>query len=68
MFPAQSLPGLPHLPAGEIHRRLESAEVQTVLQRDRGSGESRVGILLTARHTPNDVDRLARALLVAAKG
>ena len=28
------------LPAAEIQRRLESAEVQTVLQRDRGTGEA----------------------------
>ena len=66
-FPAQSLAGLPGLPAPEIHRRLESAGLQAVLLRDRGSGEPRVGILLTALHTPRDIDRLAAALLSAVQ-
>jgi 8-amino-7-oxononanoate synthase len=65
MFPVQAVGGYRDLPAAKIQRRLESAEVQTVLQRDRKTGEPRVGILLTARHTSKDVDRLAAALLAA---
>lgn len=69
MFPAQSAAAPANSSAEQMQRRLEAAEVQTVLQRDRGSGEARLGMLLTARHTPRDVDRLASALLAAtAKG
>lgn len=62
-FPAQSLTGSCALPAEEIHRRLAAAEIQTVLQRHRISGNPQVAILLTVRHTPRDIDRLGNTLL-----
>jgi 8-amino-7-oxononanoate synthase len=62
-FPAQSFPGLRRLPAEEIHRQLAASGIQTVLQRSRTSGAPQVAILLTARHTARDIDRLSSALL-----
>jgi 8-amino-7-oxononanoate synthase len=63
IFPVQSLSGTCGLPAEEIHKRLTAAEIQTVLQRHRISGDPQVAILLTARHTSRDIDKLANALL-----
>jgi 8-amino-7-oxononanoate synthase len=63
IFPVQSLSGSCALPAEEIHKRLAAAEIQTVLQRHRISGNPQVAILLTARHTSRDIDKLANALL-----
>ncbi|MGC4054257.1 MAG: hypothetical protein QM757_34665 [Paludibaculum sp.] len=63
LFPVQSFTGFNGLPAEEIHRRLASSGIQTVLQRRRTSGEPQVAVLLTARHTAREIDKLCSTVL-----
>lgn len=63
MFPVQTFAGVKELPAEEIHRRLAASGIQTVLQRRRTSGEPQVAILLTARHTAREIDKLCSTIL-----
>ncbi|MBN9657232.1 MAG: pyridoxal phosphate-dependent aminotransferase family protein [Acidobacteria bacterium] len=63
MFPVQTFTGFQDLPAEEIHRRLAASGIQTVLQRRRTSGEPQVAILLTARHTTREIDKLSSTIL-----
>ncbi|PWU11967.1 MAG: aminotransferase class I/II [Terriglobia bacterium] len=64
-FPVQSTPGVSAVPAVTLQERLAAAEIATVLQRDRATGQPRVGMLLTAQHSIRDVDRLAAGILAA---
>jgi 8-amino-7-oxononanoate synthase len=63
LFPSLSIAGTQGLTAENVHACLRRMEIQTVLQRQRVSGEPRLGILITATHGSRDIDRLADALL-----
>ena len=68
LFPALSIAGTNGLSSEELHRCLQRMEIQTVLQRQRVSGEPRLGVLITALHGNRDIDRLAEALLGLLEG
>jgi len=63
LFPALSIAGTRGLPSEVAHLCLRRMEIQTVLQRQRVSGEPRLGVLINATHGSRDIDRLADALL-----
>lgn len=67
LFPVQTLGSVPGLDAAELHERLLRAGVRTVLHRGRPGGEARIGFLLTAAHSPADIDH-ATAVLASAVG
>lgn len=59
-FPVQMLE--PEGGAPLLHRWLQEAGIRTVLLRGHRGRSARVGILITARHRPADLDRLIEAL------
>ena len=62
MFPVQTLAAAPGLPAQALHEHLIARGIRSVLHQPHGAGGSRVGFILTARHTHADVDAAADAL------
>ncbi len=68
LFPSLSIAGTQGLTAEDLHLCLQRMEIQTVLQRQRVSGEPRLGVLITALHGNRDIDRLAEALLGLLEG
>lgn len=55
IFPIQMIRSARHVPAVTLHRRLAERGVRAVLNRGTG-GQPRVSFLLTARHTPAEID------------
>jgi 8-amino-7-oxononanoate synthase len=62
MFPVQTLATTPGLPARALHARLLARGIQSVLYQPHGAHGSRVGFILTARHTDAEVDAVVDAL------
>jgi len=67
LFPVQTLAPLNGLDAAALYRRLLRLGVRTVLRRAGGSAEVRISFLITARHTPDEIDRAVDALSEAAE-
>lgn len=65
-FPVQAIGPAPHLPSATLHRRLHDRGVRTVLTRGE-DGQPRLSFLLTARHTPEDIEAAALALSAASR-
>ena len=62
MFPVQTFAGSRTAPVGYLQKRLAAAEIETLVLRDRTSGAPRLAVMLTAKHSVRDVDRLASVL------
>jgi 8-amino-7-oxononanoate synthase len=62
LFPVQTLKQIPNVEAGRLHDRLTSLGVKTVLHRGRNGLDIRLSFLITALHTPADIDRGVDAL------
>jgi 8-amino-7-oxononanoate synthase len=67
LFPVQTLTPIPKLNAPLLSARLLRLGVRTVLRRGHNGHTPRISFLITARHTPQDIDR-AVALLAEAAG
>lgn len=62
MFPVQTFAGSRTTPVAYLQRRLAAAEIETLALRDRTSGAPRLAVMLTAKHSVRDVDRLASVM------
>ncbi len=58
-FPVQSLRSGAREEAPVLHESLRRRGIRTVLHRSCRSSAARVSVVLTCRHTPDDIDRLA---------
>jgi 8-amino-7-oxononanoate synthase len=67
-FPVQTLESVPGLSAATLHERLLRLGVRTVLLNGHGGSGPRLTFVLTARHSPIELDYSVRALALAAKG
>lgn len=65
LFPVQTLATVRDDAAARLHQALRRQRVLTVLRQDGEASGPRLTLLLTARHTPHDVDRFQRALEAA---
>jgi 8-amino-7-oxononanoate synthase len=65
LFPAQSVTAT-GLDVRAVHRRLRAAGIRAVIHRARCSGEAALTFVITARHTPQELDRAAQGLAEAA--
>ncbi len=63
LFPVQMFAGSRSAPVAYLQRRLAAAEIETLVVRDRIAGAPRLAVILTAKHSARDVDRLASVLL-----
>jgi 8-amino-7-oxononanoate synthase len=63
-FPIQTLKLQAATDAESLHRRLLELGVRTVLRRD-SDGAARISFILSARHTPGDIEQGVRALSLA---
>jgi 8-amino-7-oxononanoate synthase len=62
LFPVQTLPPIAAMDAVRLHRRLQSAGVQTVLHRAHPGVAARLSFVLTASHRLEDIDRAVAVL------
>ena len=62
LFPVQTLRPIPGLGARQLHWILLRRGIRTVPLRRRIRGSSRVGFLITASHTPEDINRCVSVL------
>jgi 8-amino-7-oxononanoate synthase len=62
MFPVQTLKLTPSLDGVQLHENLRHKGVETVLHSGRNGSKPQVSLLLTASHTPQDIDGLTEAL------
>jgi 8-amino-7-oxononanoate synthase len=65
LFPVQHLPAMPAWAAARLAEALTDRGVRAVLQRHRCRPGATVTLLVTARHTPSDIDRAAAAAAAA---
>jgi 8-amino-7-oxononanoate synthase len=68
MFPVQTLKLTPGLDGVQLHENLRHKGVETVLHRGRNGSKPQVSLLLTASHTPQDIDRLTEVLAQSLHG
>jgi 8-amino-7-oxononanoate synthase len=61
LFPVQTIQSSPGMSAPTLHRRLAERGVRAVLHRGE-NGSPRVSFLLTARHTPDEIDAAASTI------
>jgi len=61
-FPVQTLKPIPDVETGQLHDRLTSLGVKTVLHRARNGLDIRLSFLITTLHSPADIDRGVDAL------
>jgi 8-amino-7-oxononanoate synthase len=61
-FPIQSLPAVPPAAAARLTADLARRGIRVVVQQPRCRPGATVTLLVTARHTPSDIDRAAAAL------
>jgi 8-amino-7-oxononanoate synthase len=61
-FPVQTLIPLSGTDAAATHERLLRSGIRTVAHHARNGQRSRVSLLITARHTPADIDRAVAAI------
>jgi 8-amino-7-oxononanoate synthase len=62
LFPVQTLMPTPSLDAVVLHERLLRKGVRTVLHDSRNGRGARISFIITALHSPNDIERAAVAL------
>ena len=62
LFPVQTLAPIRGLDAAALYCRLLLLGVRAVLLRARDGAGARIGFLITARHTPDEIDRAADAI------
>jgi 8-amino-7-oxononanoate synthase len=65
VFPVQTLHPIPGLEIGQLHSRLLTRGVKTVLGRARDGWDARLSFLITMLHTPADIDEGITALQAA---
>lgn len=63
LFPVQTLAPVPGLDAVILHRRLLRSGIRTVLHRSRNGSQARISFLITARHSPEDIDHVVDVLV-----
>ena len=62
LFPVQTLKPIPEVEVGQLHDRLTSLGIKTVLHRARNGLDIRLSFLITTLHSPEDIDRGVDAL------
>ena len=62
LFPVQTLVSGPEVEPTRLHDALQKAGIRTVLHQARNGHGPRISFLLTARHVPEEIDRVAGAL------
>lgn len=62
LFPVQTLRPVAAIDASGLHALLQESGVRTVLHRARDGQDARLSFLITALHTPSDIERCAKAL------
>ncbi len=67
LFPVQTLKPMPGIDPHALHGRLERRGIQTVLHSKPDGNGARLGFILTARHSPEEIDA-AVAVVVDALG
>ena len=67
LFPVQTLKPMPGIDPHALHGRLEQLGIQTVLHSKPDGNGARLGFVLTARHSPEEIDA-AVAVVVDALG
>ena len=67
LFPVQTLKPMPGIDPHALHGRLERLGIQTVLHSKPDGNGARLGFILTARHSPEEIDA-AVAVVVDALG
>jgi 8-amino-7-oxononanoate synthase len=65
LFPVQTLTPIPKPDASLVHERLLRLGVRTVLQRGHNGHGPRLSFLITARHTPQEIDSAVEMLAQA---
>jgi 8-amino-7-oxononanoate synthase len=65
LFPVQTIRLAQGMPAPTLHRRLAERDVRTVLHRGE-NGYPRVSFIVTAMHTPDEIDAAVSAVGVAS--
>jgi 8-amino-7-oxononanoate synthase len=67
LFPVQTLAPIPGLDTVRLHEDLLALGVKTVLHRGRHGYGPRISFIVTALHSPGDIDRGVRALAQSAR-
>lgn len=62
LFPVQTLKSMPNIDAAWLHERLLNLGVRTVLHHSREGQTASLSFLITARHSPSDIDKSIRIL------
>jgi 8-amino-7-oxononanoate synthase len=62
LFPAQAIESAPGLPLATLHQRLLERGILTALSRGE-NGRPQISFLLTARHTPEEIDTAVSAII-----
>lgn len=68
MFPAQNLSSIPGLDVHEVHERMLKSNVRTVLKRSHLGTEAQLAFLITADHSPAQIDEAATILSETVRG
>ena len=63
LFPVQTLSPLPHLNATALYDQLRRAGIRTVLRPGKARHSVVITAVVTARHTPADIDRIGQVLM-----
>lgn len=66
LFPVQAIGPAPHLPPATLHRLLLERGLRTVLSRGENA-QPRLSFLLTARHTPEEIEAATAALSAVSR-
>lgn len=67
LFPVQTLAPIPEIDARTLHQRLLQLGIRTVLRQGVNKNSPCVSFLITARHTPCDIDRAVNTLVCAVE-
>ncbi len=62
LFPVQTLRPVAAIDASELHALLQESGVRTVLHRARNERDASLSVLITALHTPSEIDQCVVAL------
>lgn len=65
LFPVQTLAPIPEIDARTLHQRLFQLGIRTVLRQGVNKNSPCISVLITARHTPCDIDHAVYALVHA---
>jgi 8-amino-7-oxononanoate synthase len=64
-FPVQTLVPIPDISPATLHGRLAARRIGAVLHRSGCGDGMRVSVLITAAHTPDEIDRIVHAIATA---